>query len=89
MLLMLYVLWALISAIIHMSSKKLYMGTFGLVSKIINLVVATLAFIIELIIIIDTQFTLAIFTVFMLITIADLVFTILKVVYHSKSKKQK
>ena len=87
-LFLIYVIWALVHAIIHMASANINLGTYGLVSKIISIVLNGLLLMFEIILLIASNFAYTIMLVHVAITILDLVFNIIKIVKHVKSNKK-
>lgn len=87
-LMLFYALWALTNSIMHISSKGINQGTYGLVSKIVSLGFGGIVLLLEIIFFIRTQTIFAIFLVHMVVALVDLIFNIIKLVSHCKNNKK-
>ena len=87
-LMLIYALWALSNSIIHLSSKNINHGTYGFVSKIINVAFGGLVLILEIVFFARTDAYFTMFLIHIAVAIIDLIFNICKLASHIKSNKK-
>ncbi len=85
-ILLIYPIWAIVNPILYMCSKKIDLGTYGFVSKIISVAFSGLSFVFAIVLIIKLTSLLAI--LYAVVSLIDLVFAILRLVTHLKDNKK-
>ena len=86
-LMLLYAVWALANSIMHISSKKISYGTYGLISKIVNVAFGGLVLILEVVFLARFSGFYSMILIHIAAAVLDLIFNICKLVSHVKNNK--